>query len=98
MGGEGIEAAADKRCPSHSMVNTVGGKHLKALRRPNKGKKHNGNIPKDKDNRFKRLASLAGTENYNTLLSGAKRPQGGYLVAHQPKCTRPVPSREGNSN
>ena len=58
MGVEGIEAVAGKRYPSYSMVNAVGGKNLRALRRPNKGRKHNGNTPKDRDNRAKRLALL----------------------------------------
>ena len=58
MGGEGIEAIADKRYLSHSMVNSIGGKNPRAPRRPNKGRKYNSNIPKDRDNRSKRLASL----------------------------------------
>ena len=40
------------------MVNAVGGKNLRALRRPNKGRKYNSNTPKDRDNRAKRLALL----------------------------------------
>ena len=40
------------------MVNAIGGENLRALRRPNKGKKHNSNTPKDRDNRAKRLALL----------------------------------------
>ena len=31
---------------------------LRAPRRPNKGRKHNGNTPKDRNNRTKRLALL----------------------------------------
>jgi len=61
MGVEGAEADAGKRIPSHSMVNTVnamGGKDPRALRKPNKGRKHNGNTPKDRNNRSKRLALL----------------------------------------
>jgi hypothetical protein len=40
------------------MANTIWGKNLRALRRPNKGKKYNSNTPKDRDNRTKRLALL----------------------------------------
>jgi hypothetical protein len=55
---KGIETVADKRHLSYNMVNTIGGKHLRALRRPNKSKKYNGNTFKDRDNRAKRLALL----------------------------------------
>ena len=58
MGVKGIEAVIDKKYPSYSMANVIGGKNPRALRRPNKGKKHNSNTPKDRDNRSKRLASL----------------------------------------
>ena len=36
----------------------MGGKHLKAPRRPNKGRKYNGNTLKNRGNRTKRLALL----------------------------------------
>ena len=58
MGVKGTETVADKRHPSHSIFNTIGGENSKALKRPNKGRKYNGNIFKDKDNRAKRLALL----------------------------------------
>jgi hypothetical protein len=58
MGVEGTEADSGKSNPSHSMVNAMGGKHLRALRRPNKGRKYNGNTPKNRNNRIKRLALL----------------------------------------
>ena len=58
MGGEGIEAVADKRNLSRSIVNAIGGKYLRALRRPNKGRKYNSNTPKNRNNRTKRLALL----------------------------------------
>jgi len=58
MGGEGIEANLGKRNPSYSMVNAMGGKYLRALRRPNKGRKYNSNTLKNRDNRTKRLALL----------------------------------------
>jgi len=58
MGVKGIEAVLGKRNPSHSMVNTMGGKYLRALRRPNKGRKYNSNTLKNRNNRTKRLALL----------------------------------------
>jgi len=57
---KGIEAVLGKRNLSCSIVNTIGGKHLKALRRPNKGRKYNGNTLKNRNNRTKRLALLGG--------------------------------------
>jgi hypothetical protein len=60
MGGEGIEADLGKRNLSRSMVNAIGGKYLRALRRPNKGRKYNSNTLKNRDNRTKRLALLGG--------------------------------------
>ena len=59
MGVKGIEAIIDKRSLSYSMANTIGGKNLRALRRPNKSRKYNGNIFKDRDNRAKRLVLLS---------------------------------------
>ena len=59
MGVEGVEAVIDKRYPSYSMANAIGGKNLKAPKRPNKGIKYNSNTPKDRDNRSKRLALLS---------------------------------------
>ena len=55
---KGIEANLDKRNLSYSIVNTIGGKYLKALKRPNKGKKYNSNTFKNRNNRSKRLALL----------------------------------------
>jgi len=40
------------------MVNAIGGKYFKALRRPNKGRKYNGNTLKNRNNRTKRLTLL----------------------------------------
>jgi len=40
------------------MVNAIGDRDLRAPRRPNKGRKYNGNSPKDRNNRAKRLAIL----------------------------------------
>ena len=36
----------------------MGGKHFRALKRPNKGRKYNSNTLKNKNNRTKRLALL----------------------------------------
>ena len=58
IGGEGAETVVGKRYPSHSIVNAVGGENSRALRRPNKGRKYNGNTFKNRDNRAKRLALL----------------------------------------
>jgi hypothetical protein len=38
MGVKGIKADLGKRNLSHSIVNIIGGKYLRALKRPNKGK------------------------------------------------------------
>ena len=58
MGVEGTEADSGKGNPSRSMVNAMGGKYLRAPRRPNKGRKYNSNTLKDRSNRTKRLALL----------------------------------------
>jgi len=58
MGVKGTEADLGKGNPSHSIGNTMGGKYLRALRGPNKGRKYNGNTLKDRNNRTKRLALL----------------------------------------
>ena len=58
MGVEGAEANVGKRNQSYSMVNTMGDNVLRALRRPNKGRKYNSNTFKDRNNRTKRLALL----------------------------------------
>ena len=58
MGVKGVEANAGKRNLGHSMVNAMGDNNLRALRRPNKGRKYNGNTPKDRNNRTKGLALL----------------------------------------
>jgi len=55
---KGIEANLGKRNLSRGIVNAIGGKHLRALRRPNKGRKYNSNTFKNRDNRTKRLALL----------------------------------------
>ena len=38
----------------------MGGKYSKNLKRPNKGRKYNGNTIKNRNNRTKRLAILGG--------------------------------------
>ena len=40
------------------MVNAIGGKYLRAPRRPNKSRKYNSNTTKDRNNRAKKLALL----------------------------------------
>ena len=60
---KGLEANLGKRNLSYSIVNAIGGKYLRALRRPNKGKKYNSNTLKNRSNRSnrtKRLALLGG--------------------------------------
>ena len=63
MGVEGAEANAGKRNLSHSMVNAMGDNNPRAPRRPNKGRKHNGNTSKDRNNRTKGLALLSRYPN-----------------------------------
>jgi hypothetical protein len=58
MGVKSAEADIGRKNPSHSIVNAMGGKNPRALRRPNKGGKYNGNTPKNRSNRIKRLALL----------------------------------------
>jgi len=60
MGVKGIEVDLGKGNLSHSMGNAIGGKYLRALRGPNKGRKYNSNTFKDRNNRTKRLALLGG--------------------------------------
>jgi len=60
IGVEGIEANLGKRNLSYSIVNAIGDKYLRALRRPNKGRKYNSNTLKNRNNRIKRLALLGG--------------------------------------
>jgi hypothetical protein len=52
------ETVADKRHLSYSIINAIGGKNSRALKRPNKSRKYNSNIFKDRDNKTKRLALL----------------------------------------
>jgi hypothetical protein len=59
MGVKSIKADLGKRNLSHSIVNAIGGKYLRALKRPNKGRKYNSNTPKNRSNRIKRLALLS---------------------------------------
>ena len=55
---KGIKANLGKKYLSYSMVNIIGGKHLRALKRPNKSRKYNSNTFKNRNNRIKRLALL----------------------------------------
>ena len=54
----GVKANTGKRNLNYSIVNAIEDKNPRALRRPNKGRKHNSNTPKDRNNRIKRLALL----------------------------------------
>ena len=45
------------------MVNTIGGKHFRALKRPNKSRKYNSNTFKNWNNKTKKLALLGGCFN-----------------------------------
>jgi len=58
MGVKGTEVDLGKGNLSYSIGNAIGGKYLRALRGPNKGRKYNSNTLKDRNNRTKRLASL----------------------------------------
>jgi len=58
IGVKGIEANLGKRNLSRGIVNAIGGKYLRAPRKPNKGRKYNSNTLKNRDNRTKRLALL----------------------------------------
>ena len=58
IGVKGIKAVLGKMNLSYNIVNAIGGKYLRALRRPNKGKKYNNNTLKNRNNRTKRLALL----------------------------------------
>ena len=55
---KGTEAVLGKRNPSYSIINIIGGKYLRALKRPNKGGKYNSNTLKNINNRAKRLVLL----------------------------------------
>ena len=58
IGVKGAKGNVGKRILSCNIVNTIGGNNPRALKRPNKGKKYNGNIFKDRNNRFKKLVLL----------------------------------------
>ena len=60
MGVKGLEANLGKRNLSHSIVNAMGDKFLRVLKRLNKDRKYNGNTFKDRNNRTERLALLGG--------------------------------------
>ena len=59
MGVKGVKANLGKRNLSYSIVIAMGNKYLRALRRPNKGRKYNSNTPKDRNNKTKKLALLS---------------------------------------
>ena len=39
-----VKAVTNKKYPSHNTINIIRGKNPRALKRPNKDKKYNGNI------------------------------------------------------
>jgi len=53
-----LEANLGKRNQSYSIVNAIGDKYLRALKRTNKGRKYNSNTFKNRNNKTKRLALL----------------------------------------
>jgi len=55
---KGTKADASKKNLSYNIVNSLGDKNLKALKKPNKGKKYNNNIFKNRSNKIKGLALL----------------------------------------
>ena len=58
IGVKGIKANLSKRNPGRSIVNIIGGKYLRAPKRPNKGRKYNSNTLKNRNNRTKKLVLL----------------------------------------
>ena len=58
IGDENTDTKLDKGNPSYSIVNNIGGKYLRGLKRPNKSRKYNGNAPKNRNNRVKELVLL----------------------------------------
>ena len=52
------KADLGKRNLSYNIVIIMGSKYLRALKRPNKGKKYNSNTFKNRNNRAKKLALL----------------------------------------
>ena len=74
IGVKGIKSDLGKRILSYNIINTIGGKYLRALRGPNKGRKYNSNIFKDRNNRTKRLALLG------RCLSGQPRQTLKYVI------------------
>ena len=63
IGVKSAEIVINKRHPSHSIVNAIGGKYPRAPKRPNKSKIYNGNAFKDRDNKTKKLALLGKRPN-----------------------------------
>src|SRR6266704_2053755 len=58
IGVKNIKTDVSKRNPSCNIVNIIKGNNPKALKRPNKGRKYNDNIFKDRNNKIKKLALL----------------------------------------
>jgi len=58
MGVKNAKGNVSKRNISYNIINAIKGNNPRALKRPNKGKKHNSNTFKDKSNKIKKLALL----------------------------------------
>ena len=58
IGVKNVKADIGKKSLSCSIINAIRDNNLRTLKRPNKGKKYNSNIFKDRSNRIKRLALL----------------------------------------
>ena len=56
IGVKNIKANLGERNLNYNIINIIGGKYLRALKRPNKGRKYNSNTSKNRNNRTKRLA------------------------------------------
>ena len=58
IGVKALEAVLDKRNLNYNIVNIIGSKYSRALKRPNKDKKYNSNTLKNRNNRTKKLVLL----------------------------------------
>jgi hypothetical protein len=58
MGVKSIKVNLSKKNLSYSIVNTIKGKYLRALKRLNKSRKYNSNTFKNRNNKTKKLTLL----------------------------------------
>ena len=74
IGVKSIEANLGRRNLSRSIVNAIGGKYLRALKRPNKGRKYNSNTLKNRNNSV--IGHLCDTLHISTYFyrRSKKRP------------------------